>query len=131
LITQYQYGRALEAVEGDKNKVDPNAFRYPGPKPQSRETALVMLADGCEARTRAERPATRDELNLLVRDVIDNRLAAGQLDHTELTMHDLAVVQESFVSTLRGIYHPRINYPKIESAPTTELSAPDDKSKAE
>jgi hypothetical protein len=130
LITQYQYGRALEAVEGDKNKVDPNAFRYPGPKPQSRETALVMLADGCEARTRAERPATRDELNLLVRDVIDNRLAAGQLDNTELTMHDLAVVQESFVSTLRGIYHPRINYPKIESAPPTELSAPDDKSKA-
>jgi hypothetical protein len=131
LITQYQYGRALEAVEGDKNKVDPNAFRYPGPKPQSRETALVMLADGCEARTRAERPATRDELNLLVRDVIDNRLAAGQLDHTELTMNDLAVVQESFVSTLRGIYHPRINYPKIESAPPTEISAPDDKSKAE
>jgi len=130
LITQYQYGRALEAVEGDKNKVDPNAFRYPGPKPQSRETALVMLADGCEARTRAERPATRDELNLLVRDVIDNRLAAGQLDHTELTMNDLAVVQESFVSTLRGIYHPRINYPKIESAPPTEISAPDDKSKA-
>lgn len=125
LITQYQYGRALEAAGGNKDKIDPQNFRYPGPKPQSRETALVMLADGCEARTRAERPATREELNALVRDVIDNRLAAGQLDYTELTMKDLAIIQESFVSTLRGIYHPRINYPKIESAPSAELRAPE------
>jgi hypothetical protein len=123
LITQYQYGRAIEAANGDASKINKEEFRYPGPKPQSLETALVMMADGCEARTRAERPATREELQALVKDVIDQRLAAGQLDFTDLTMKDLATIQDSFVSTLRGIYHPRIKYPKIEQIRPTGIEA--------
>lgn len=121
LITRYQYAQAVEAAGGDESKVDQEAFRYPGPRPQSRETALVMLADGSEARTRAERPKTREELNALVGSVIEHRLARGQLDETLLTMKDLKIIQDSFVSTLRGVYHPRITYPKLDESTASAL----------
>lgn len=116
LITRYQYARAVEAVGGNESKVDLADFRYPGPRPRSRETALVMLADGSEARTRAERPETEEELNKLVQSVIENRLARGQLDDTELTMQELKTAQASFVSTLRGVYHPRLIYPEVDES---------------
>jgi hypothetical protein len=82
-----------------------------------------MLADGCEARTRAERPETEEELHKLVQSVIDNRLAKGQLDDTELTMQDLKTAKASFVSTLRGVYHPRLIYPEIDETTSTALDA--------
>ena len=119
-VTRYQYGRAQD-VAGDASKVKQKDFQYPGPRPQSRETALVMLADGCEARTRAERPETREELNFLVNSVISQRLVKGQLDNTSLTMQDLKVIEESFVSTLRGVYHPRIAYPKLKDEGSVEM----------
>ena len=114
MLTRYQYAKAVEAVEGDKSKVDMDHFRYPGPVPGSKETAILMLADGCEARLRAERPDTREELRNVIKDVVDNRLSSGQLDQTDLTLRDLDEIIESFTTTLRGIYHPRIEYPKLE-----------------
>jgi hypothetical protein len=123
LITRYQYARAIEAVGGDEGKVDVDDFRYPGPRPRSRETALVMLADGSEARTRAERPETEEELNKLVQSVIENRLSKGQLDDTNLTMNNLKTAQASFVSTLRGVYHPRLIYPEIDETTASALDA--------
>ncbi|MFQ5615407.1 MAG: HD family phosphohydrolase [Anaerolineales bacterium] len=113
MITRYQYIQAIQEAGGDKSLVDKEVFRYPGPQPQSRETALVMLADGCEARARAERPKTKEQLQELVKDTIDTRLALGQLDDTELTTRDLKTIIQSFTATLRGIYHPRIEYPKL------------------
>jgi hypothetical protein len=123
LITRYQYAKALEAAGGDEKKVKVGDFRYQGPKPQSRETALVMLADGCEARTRAERPTTREELRVLVKSVIDNRLAQGQLDDTTLTMRDLKTVLEVYISGLRGVYHPRLIYPELNEETIGSLDA--------
>lgn len=123
LVTRFQYARALEEAGGDESKVDVNDFRYDGPRPQSRETALVMLADGCEARTRAERPKTNEELAALVRNVIDNRLSTGQLDGTTLTMHDLAIVADTFVTGLRGVYHPRLVYPDLDEKTLNALDA--------
>jgi len=123
LITRYQYAKALEAAGGDEKKVNISDFRYPGPKPQSRETALVMLADGCEARTRAERPKTREELRLLVKSVMDNRVAQGQLDETSITMQDLKTTQEVFISGLRGVYHPRLIYPELNEETIGSLDA--------
>jgi hypothetical protein len=114
LLTMYQYTNAVEAAGGDRDSVDTEAFRYPGPRPQSRETALVMLADGCEARTRAERPENEEELRKLIKDVVDRRVAQGQLDDTRLTMQDLAVIVDNFTTTLRGVYHPRIKYPELK-----------------
>lgn len=112
LITNYQYNQAMEAAGGDVTKVDIEKFRYPGPRPASRETALLMLADASEARARAERPADDDEIRALVTSVIQTVQKHNQLDDTLLTLRDLKLITESFVTTLRGTYHPRIQYPK-------------------
>lgn len=121
LKTMYHYQRALEAAGGDTSQVDESTFTYPGPRPQSRETALLMLADGCEAKTRSDRPKNEEDVDRIVKAVIDDRLAKGQLDDTNLTLHDLKLVRESFVSTLRGVFHPRVQYPELAlSAPAAE-----------
>jgi cyclic-di-AMP phosphodiesterase PgpH len=111
LITRYQYTQAMDAAGGDVTKVNIEDFRYPGPRPNSRETALLMLADATEARARAERPTSDDDLRALVRSVIDTVQKFGQLDDTVLTLRDLNLITESFATTLRGTYHPRIQYP--------------------
>ncbi|MCL4529748.1 MAG: HDIG domain-containing protein [Chloroflexi bacterium] len=118
MLTRYQYNQALEKAGGDALKVDINKFRYPGPRPRSRETALLMLADASEARTRAESPENEDGVRAIVRSVIDWCQKEGQLDDTQLTLRDLNIITESFVTTLRGTYHPRIQYPAAE--PPTE-----------
>jgi hypothetical protein len=129
LITRYQYNQAMEASKGDISKVDINKFRYPGPRPRSRETALLMLADATEARARAERPANDDDLRTLVRSVIDTVQKFNQLDDTLLTLRDLNQITESFVTTLRGTYHPRIQYPnaKVPDQDSTILTLRKDK----
>lgn len=117
LLTRYQYAKALEAAGHNPEAVDRSLFRYPGPRPQSRETALLMLADGCQARARAELPQEEDELRAVVRQVIDYCQREGQLDDTNLTLRDLNVITESFMNTLRNTYHPRIRYPEIKTIP--------------
>ena len=123
LITRYQYTQAIEAAGGDVTKVDIENFRYPGPRPNSRETALLMLADATEARARAERPATDDDLRALVRNVIETVQKYSQLDDTLLTLRDLTLITESFATTLRGTYHPRIQYP-IATLPDQDSTIP-------
>jgi putative nucleotidyltransferase with HDIG domain len=121
MLTRYQYVNAVKEAGGDESLVDKSKFRYPGPRPQSRETAILMLADGCEARVRAERPADEEQLRAVIKQVIDNRVASGQLDDTELTLHDLNVILESFTATLKGIYHPRVKYPQLDQADQPEI----------
>jgi len=116
LITRYQYTQAMDAAGGDVSQVNIEDFRYPGPRPSSRETALLMLADATEARARAERPINDDDLRALVRNVIDTVQKYSQLDDTLLTLRDLNLITESFVTTLRGTYHPRIQYPNAKVA---------------
>ena len=115
MLTRYQYTKALEAVGGDESKVDPAKFRYPGPRPRSRETALLMMADGTEARVRAGRPGNEEELRKIVESAMDQIQTSGQLDNTQLTLSDLKKITESFLTTLRGSYHPRIEYPKMKA----------------
>jgi putative nucleotidyltransferase with HDIG domain len=114
-ITRYQYSRALELAGMDKEAVDSNKFRYPGPRPTTSEIALLMLADTCEARMRAERPKDEDELLELIKSVVKDKQDGGELDDTPITMQDLEKVINSFTSTLRGVYHPRIQYPRSDS----------------
>jgi putative nucleotidyltransferase with HDIG domain len=113
-LTYYQWTQALKAVDGDESQLDKAFFRYPGPRPQSRETALVMLADGCEARVRAQRPKDEDALRELIKDSVEKRVASGQLEHTDLTLNDLDTIVETFTATLKGIYHPRVEYPSFD-----------------
>lgn len=112
LITHYQYNQAMEAAKGNISAVDIEKFRYPGPRPGSRETALLMLADATEARARAERPSNDEEIKKLVQSVIQTVQKFNQLDDTLLTLRDLSLITESFTTTLRGTYHERIQYPK-------------------
>jgi hypothetical protein len=106
------YKRAVEQAGGDESLVDPEDFTYGGPKPQSRETALVMLADGCEAAVRSIRPSSVEELREVIDRVIDRRVAEGQLDECDLTLHDLARTRLAFTSALKGLYHRRVRYPR-------------------
>jgi membrane-associated HD superfamily phosphohydrolase len=120
MLTRYQYIQAVKAAGGDESKVDAEKFRYPGPKPRSRETALLMLADGTEARVRAGKPRNEKELAKIVHTAIEHVQMSGQLDDTQLTLNDLNKISESFITTLRGSYHPRIEYPKTKKASATE-----------
>ncbi|HMD80439.1 MAG TPA: HDIG domain-containing protein, partial [Anaerolineales bacterium] len=123
MVTRYQYNHALENAGGDASKVDIEKFLYPGPSPRSRETALLMIADGAEARARAERPQDEESLRKIVRTTIESAQKQGQLDDTRLTVRDLSIVTDLFVTILRGTHHHRINYPKeqpvIEANVTT------------
>jgi putative nucleotidyltransferase with HDIG domain len=121
MVTRYQYNQALEAAGGDASLVDKERFRYPGPKPGSRETALLMLADGAEARARAERPSDDEAIRNIVHSTIEVAQKQGQLDRTQLTLRDLSTITDVFVSILRGSHHPRISYPK-ESPATQDVA---------
>jgi putative nucleotidyltransferase with HDIG domain len=105
------YAKALAAVDGDESKVDRSRFRYPGPRPQSRETGIVLLADSIDATSNALRPDTEAAIEKLVTKIIDSYLAEGQLDDSELTLGDLKKVRTSFIETLQGRFHVRIKYP--------------------
>ena len=112
MITRYQHNQAVQAAGGDASRVDLEEFRYPGPRPRSRETALLMLADGTEARARAERLQDEEEIRNLVRSTIETIQKQGQLDETQLTLNDLGIITDAFVTILKGTHHPRITYPK-------------------
>jgi putative nucleotidyltransferase with HDIG domain len=109
VLATYFYHKARE-IEGDE--VNQEDFRYPGPKPQTKETAIVMLADSCEAAVRGEHPDSREGIEELVRKIIDGKMLNGQLDECDLTLHDLHEIRSAFVSILQGIFHPRIKYPE-------------------
>jgi len=122
MLTRYQYNHAVEAAGGDASKVDVEKFRYPGPRPRSRETALLMIADGSEARARAERPQDEQALRKIVLTTIEAAQKQGQLDNTRLTLRDLSLITDLFVTILRGTHHQRINYPKDEASATQSAS---------
>ena len=109
------YHRAVEQA-GDADLVDESDFRHRGPKPQSRETALVMLADSCEATVRSVRPTTVEDLAEVVNRSIDKRVKDGQLGECDLTLRDLQIIRETFISALKGSFHPRIKYPESRKA---------------
>lgn len=109
-------------------RVDPQDYTYPGPPPQSRETAIVMLADSCEAVVRASGEHEAERIGLLVDGVFDERLRERQLDHCDLTLSELRVISASFKQTLVGVHHQRIEYPpaaedELRAAPREQSPA--------
>jgi putative nucleotidyltransferase with HDIG domain len=107
----YFYLRALQGME-DKDDVKEEGFRYPGPKPSSKETAIVLLADSAEAATRTLKDPTPSNVEDLVHKVINNKFIDGQLDACELTLKDLEKISAVFIHILGAIYHSRITYPE-------------------
>lgn len=109
LIT-YFYHQAVE--RGDP--VDEEVFRYEGPKPQSRETAIVMVADAVEGASRALTKPTPDRVEQVVRRIIREKLEDGQLDECDLTFRDLDTIAQTFTRLLASMFHPRVEYPDLE-----------------
>ena len=93
---------------------DPARFQYAGPRPKTKEAAIVMLADSCEAVVRAGMQRDSDQIGTAVDSVFAERLAEGQLDECDITMREVNAVADSFKSTLRAVYHQRIEYPAQE-----------------
>ncbi|GIK74615.1 MAG: phosphohydrolase [Chloroflexota bacterium] len=122
-LVKYFYLMAQRQNEDDA-PISEEDFRYPGPNPRSRETAILMLADTCEAAVRAMRPASREELELLVNRLIDERVANGELDESDLTFKELQIVKDIFLQVLQGVHHPRIKYPDNASAASSEEPRP-------
>lgn len=113
-LIRYFYAKAQEAEEAEKSPVVEADFRYPGPKPQTREAGIVMLADGVEAATRSLKDPTRHNITTRVQSVIQNIVIDGQLDQCPLTLKDLSIIAETFINVLVGIHHHRIEYPDQE-----------------
>lgn len=116
-LVEYFYHAANRLRKEDDREVAESEFRYPGPKPQSRETAIVMMADGVEGAVRAMNEPTPARIEDVVRDIVRKRLVDGQFDECDLTFADLAAIQKSLVKTLSAIYHARIVYPEAEAEP--------------
>jgi putative nucleotidyltransferase with HDIG domain len=118
-LVTYFYRKAAAADPA----TDPEKFRYPGPKPQSRETAIVMLADSVEAVVRSSRDRSAERISALVSAVVAERTAEGQLEECDLTLRDLKTVVASFTGTLRGVYHARIDYPAPAAGERSTIAA--------
>lgn len=119
-FVSFMYQKAVKAAGGEAGQVDESRFRYTGLKPQSRETALLMLADSAEAMTKSKRPTSAAELEELMSRAIKMKIEQGQLDECDLTLRDLQIVRQSFVNTLKGLYHTRLEYPEPGSAQERE-----------
>ncbi len=121
------YDKALKQAAARKNPKDTvreEDFCYPGPKPQSKETAIVMLADLVEAATRTIEEITPQRLELIVDNLIKQRFIEGQLDECELTLKDMTKIKEAFIKILIGIHHQRIEYPEQTAAGTKTAQQP-------
>jgi putative nucleotidyltransferase with HDIG domain len=110
-VMSYFYGKALRELGGDEEVAARDRYRYPGPKPQSREAAILMLADGVEASVRSLEEKDEVSIRAMVNRIVDARVEDGQLDEAELTLRNLSQIKEAFVQQLLGMYHTRIQYP--------------------
>jgi putative nucleotidyltransferase with HDIG domain len=110
-VMSYFYGKALLELGGDEEAAARDRYRYPGPKPQSREAAILMLADGVEASVRSLDEKDEVTIRDMVNRIVDARVEDGQLDDAELTLRNIAQIKEAFVQQLLGMYHSRIQYP--------------------
>lgn len=105
-------------------ELEPAAFAYPGPRPQSKETAILMLADSVESAARVLQDPTPERIRDLVDRIVGAKIDAGQLEDTPLTFRDLRLIKQEFVSVLSGMFHQRIDYPpKTENAPAASGAA--------
>src|SRR6202040_613556 len=121
-------GKIMNIREEDIPEVQEESFRYPGPKPQTKESAIVSLADIVESASRSLEKPTPQKIEQLVNELIEERIADNQLDQCDLTLGELKTIAERFRFTLMTMLHTRIAYPKPESkfaGPREEHLRPD------
>jgi len=117
-LVEYFYRQAALQREGDPDSRQPDetSFRYPGPKPQTRESAVMMMADAVESACRALTDPTPARIENLVHEIAMKRLLDGQFEECNLTLQELHTVEESLVKSLTAVYHGRIKYPSQQTA---------------
>lgn len=110
-VLAYFYHKAKAQAEARGETVNIEDFRYPGPKPQSKEAVILMLADGAEASVRSLEEQTPENIRAIIKKIVDSVVSDGQLDESNVTMRELTVIRETLISTLANVYHQRISYP--------------------
>jgi hypothetical protein len=110
-IMTYFYEKAKEQKNSENREIQEAEFRYPGPKPQSREAAILMMADSVEAASRTLSDPSPTEIQGLIDRLVGDVVADNQLDECDITIREIHTVKESFFKVIRGIYHHRIDYP--------------------
>lgn len=111
-VVNYFYQKAIELYGADN--IDIDDFRYPGPKPNTKETAIVMLADTCESAVRSIENPDAEKVENLIANLINARIEDEQLNDSPLTFNDISIIKETFVNILLGQHHKRIRYPQQE-----------------
>lgn len=109
--TLHYFLKKAQAQARDPQEIDENDFRYPGPKPQFKEAAIMMIADSCEAAARSLSEPTPENIRFIVTKIIDAILADDQLDECDLTLRELTQIREAIIKSLVAIYHSRVDYP--------------------
>ena len=109
--TLHYFLKKAQAEAHDPSEVSENDFRYPGPRPQFKEAAIMMIADSCEAAARSLAEPTPENIRFIVTKIIDAILADDQLGECDLTLRELTQIRESMIKSLVAIYHSRVDYP--------------------
>ncbi|HZG71091.1 MAG TPA: HDIG domain-containing protein, partial [Chondromyces sp.] len=107
-LVKYFYFQAKE----NNPEIEEKDFRYPGPKPQTKETAIISIADSVEAAVRSLSQPTPEHIQKLVHTIVQDRLQDGQFNECDITLKELEIVKRTLCETLNGIFHSRIEYPK-------------------
>ena len=119
-LVSFFYNKAVQQADPEKGEtINDSDYRYPGPKPQTKEAAIMMLADGVEAATRSLKTHSQGAISARVQRILNKCVADGQLDECPLTLRDLHIASETFVQVLMGIHHHRIEYPAPPGAKQT------------
>jgi len=116
----YFYQQAVERA-GDDEVVDIEQFTYPGPRPQSKETAILMLGDSSEAAVRSRKPTKKQDIADTIQNIFETKIRTGQLDESGLTLNDIKTIRKIFVDMLQAVFHPRISYPALHPSGQKEL----------
>ncbi|QYO66352.1 HD family phosphohydrolase [Leptolyngbya sp. 7M] len=116
--TLHYFLKKAQAEARDADEISENDFRYPGPKPQFREAAIMMIADSCEAAARSLAEPTPENIRFIVTKIIDAIVSDDQLDECDLTLRELTQIREAMIRSLVAIYHTRVDYPGY-NPPTT------------
>jgi membrane-associated HD superfamily phosphohydrolase len=111
LVEYFFHAARKRAEKDDAPAVSDTEFRYPGPKPQTREAAIVMICDSCESLVRSIEEPTQGRIESAVHNMIMKRLLDGQFSECDLTLRELSVIEETLVRTLAGVHHGRVSYP--------------------
>ncbi len=122
-VVRWFYVKARDAATED-NDVEEASFRYPGPRPRSKEAAVLMLADACESASRAAAELPSGKIESIVRDLSRERLLDGQFDECKLTLRELHEIEDAIIGRLRSIRHQRLAYPDdLEDDPSTDAGS--------